>query len=145
MENFDAQLERRVWQRVRADAPPVSLQAMAAAEHTTAAVYLMLSRMMQGQQKEQLRRLFQREREHGRLLSGMSRLSEGKPLSFRAEQPEGDRLEIALRKCYVRTLQAAGNYAARENDPDFGHVFRELRRQEEENCTMILQILGNAP
>ena len=146
MGNFDETLEQRVWQRVRAGADPLSgqtgLQALALAEHSTAAVYLMLARMAQGPEKNLLRQLFERERQHGRVLNGISILQDGEALAIRPVPPENDRPEVALRKCYSRTLQAIAHYAARENDPHYGVIFQQLLRQEQEHCRMIAEVLG---
>lgn len=143
MENFDAALEQRVWQRVRGEGQAATLQAMAAAEQSAAATYLMLSRVAQGPEKAQLRQLFERERNHGRCLNGISILSEDKPLSVRTLPPQNDRPEIALRKCYAQTLRAIREYSGRTEDPEYGHVFRHMLHQEKEHCRMILEILGS--
>ena len=61
MEQIDPQKAQRVWQRVRgeepANAPLTALQSLAAAEWTQASAYLLLSRQMQGEEKELLRKL----------------------------------------------------------------------------------------
>lgn len=146
MEHFDEALEQRVWQRIRGGADPVSgqagLQALALAEHSAAAVYLMLARMAQGPEKALLRQLFERERQHGRILNGINILQEGTALAIRPVPPDNDRAETALRKCYSRTLQAMTHYAARENDPHYGVIFRQLLHQEQEHCRMIAEVLG---
>ena len=33
-------------------------------------------------------------------------------------------------------------YESRQSDPQYGHVFRDLARQEQEHCHRILEILG---
>ena len=142
MEHIDTALEQRVWQRVHAEEQATGLQTLAAGEQTAAAVYLMLSKMLQGPEKAILRQLFERERSHSRWLNGIHLLQTGQRLTARAAPPENDRPEVALRKCYARTLQAIRTYEQRQNDPEFGHVFRELTRQEQEHCRMILDILG---
>ena len=142
MDNVDTELEQRVWQRVRGEAEPMGLQALAAAEQNAAAVYLMLSRMLQGPEKSMLRQMFERERNHSRCLNGISLLSDDRALSVRTAPPSNDRPEVALRKCYTHTLRAISAYATRQEDPEYGHIFRHLRRQEEEHCRMIAEILG---
>lgn len=142
MENLDSGLEQRVWQRVRGEAQSAPLQALAAAEQNLAAVYLMLSRSVQGPEKAMLRQMFERERSHGRCLNGMSMLSDDRALSVRTVPPANDRPDIALRKCYAQTLKSIREYENRVEDPEYGHVFRHLARQEREHCRMILEILG---
>ena len=143
MENIDANMEQRVWQRVRGEGKPGGLQALAAAEQSAAAVYLMLSRSAQGLEKAMLRQLFERERSHGRCLNGMSILSDDRALSVRTAPPANDRPEVALRKCYAQTLRAIREYESRREDGEYGHVFREMARQEREHCRMILELLGS--
>lgn len=142
MAEFDEELEQRVWQRVRGAAAKPPLQTMAAAERSAAAGYLMLSRMMQGRQKELLRQLYHREQNHGRLLKGISVLRDGKRLSVHTVPPEGKTPESILRRCYAATLQAAESYAEQSKDREYGPIFEKLAREERENCAMILEILG---
>lgn len=147
MEQIDPQKAQRVWQRVRgeepANAPLTALQSLAAAEWTQASAYLLLSRQMQGEEKELLRKLSRQEREHGACLRGIHAMATGEPLSARGVPPEAQTPEAVLRKCYSRTLRAAGEYEKRSTDPEYGCVFEELARQERAACRMILQILGN--
>lgn len=146
MDDYDLSMAERVWQRVRGGSAPESqtgLQALAAAEQNAAAVYLFLSKGMQGRKKELLRQLYHRERNHCRYLNGISLLRDGKALSVRTAPPDGQRTEGLLRRCYARTLQAVSEYEARQEDPEYGPVFRELARQEREHCMMILEILGD--
>ena len=144
MEKIDAQLEQRVWQRVRGEERPVALQPLAAAEMNLAAVYRMLMGMYQGPEKAVLRRLFEEERRHSRMLAGIHLLREGKPMTARGVPPEGDRPETALRKCYAQTLRAMRSYSEQANDAEYGHVFREMARQEEEHARLLLELLGSA-
>ena len=143
MENLDTALEQRVWQRVRPSEEVLALQPLVAAEQSLAATYRMLMGMLQGQERLMLRRLFETERRHGQMLSGMYLLTEGKPLSVRTVPLKADRPETALRKCYGQTLRAMRAYDGQKNDPEHGHVFRFLTQQEEEQARMLLEILGS--
>jgi rubrerythrin len=146
MDTFDAKLEKRVWQRVRGEEsvdPAGSLRGLAAREWTEAAVYLMLSRQMQGREKTMLRRLFEEEQAHGACLRGIYALTAGEPLNIRTQPPAPEPPETALRKCYGRELQAAEAYSARTQDPEYGAVFAKMAEQEREHCRMILELLGN--
>lgn len=142
MAEIDEELEKRVWQRVREPETPRSLQAMAAAERSAAAMYLMLSRMMQGRKKELLRQLYHREQLHSRYLSGISLVRDGKALAVRTAPPEGKTPENCLRRCYAGCLQAAREYRSCADDREYGPIFARMAREEEENCAMILEILG---
>ena len=141
MAEFDEELEKRVWQRVRGQ-EQLPLQSMAAAEKSSAAVYLMLSRLMQGRQKELLRQLYHREQNHSRFLNGISILREGKALTARPTPPEGQRIEQLLRRCYAGCLKACQEYAKYAADPEYGHIFSHMAREERDNGRMILEILG---
>lgn len=142
MEKFDEQLENRVWQRVHGQGQVRSLQSLAVSERGNAAAYLRLIRMTQGVQKDLLRRLYERERQHEQCLCGMSRMMEGKNLSVRTLPPPADDLVTALRKCYAASLQAAAEYDRHSPDGEYGCVFQWLAREERGNCAIILEILG---
>ena len=143
MAEFDENMEERIWQRVRGQEQlSMPLQAMAAAEKSSAAMYLMLSRMMQGRQKELLRQLYHREQNHSRYLNGISILREGKALAARPVPPEGQRVEHILRRCYAGCLKAQREYEKYMADPEYGHIFSHMAREERENGLMILEILG---
>lgn len=140
---YDESMEKRVWERVRSEAPQKSLQVLAAAEKANAAVYLRLSRLAQGPEKALLRQLFERERRHGHLLGGIHFLTEDKALSVRTAAPPADTMALALRKCYAATLQAVAEYDRRSQDPEYGHAFARMAAQEREHCTMLLELLGS--
>ncbi len=139
---MDEELEQRVWQRVRGQEAQPSLQTLAVKERSAAAMYLMLSRMAQGRKKELLRQLYHREQNHCRYLCGISVARDGKHLSIRIAAPEAKTAENALRRCYAASLQAMRHYSAGAGDPEYGHVFERLAREEGENGAMILEILG---
>ena len=145
MEKIDPAMEQRVWKRVRADEPaaPTGLQELAAAEQSEAAVFLMLSRQLQGREKALLRKLFEQEQAHGAVLRGMHSTMTGNRLAVRTSPPQPETPETALRKCYGRKLRALAEYESRRSDREYGMVFCHLARQEQEHCAMILEILGN--
>lgn len=142
MGTYDDSMEKRVWDRVRGEAPTRSLQALATAERANAAVYLRLMRLAQGPQKLLLRQLFERERRHGQLLSGIHLLTADKALSVRTAPPAADSVAVALRKCYAATLKAVAEYDSRSQDPEYGPAFTQMAAQEREHCTMLLELLG---
>ena len=145
MDNFDSELEQRVWKRVHGEQPQqnVSLQSLASAEQNEAAVYLMLSRQLQGAEKAMLRRLFSEEQTHGAILRGIHTAMTGQKLTLRTIPPKPETPEIALKKCYARKLKALSEYESRTGDKEFGAVFSYLARQERTHCAMLLEILGN--
>ena len=145
MDNFDSELEQRVWKRVRGEeqAPITGLQALAAAEQNEAGVYLMLSRQLQGAEKSMLRRIFSEEQAHAAILRGVHTVMTGQKISPRTVPPKPETPERALRKCYARKLKTIAEYESRSSDREFGAVFSHLARQERGHCAMILEVLGN--
>lgn len=142
MQTIDETLEKRVWQRVQGVPELTGLPGLAAAERGQAAVYLALSRMAQGEHKSLLRQLYQKERSHSRCLGGICRLLDGRRLQKEGPLPVIERAETALRKCYAQTLRAIQSYQQLESHREYGHVFQMLRQEEEENCRLLLEILG---
>ena len=142
MEKLDEALEKRVWQRIHGQSLAMGLQSLAAAEQSQAAVYLMLSRLNQSTHRPLLRQLYEREKDHGRCINGISLLRDGRELTVHTAPPVNERPDTALRKCYAQTLRAIQAYRQLEEDEEYGHVFRVLRHQEEENCALILQLIG---
>lgn len=146
MDNYNSEMETRVWKRVRGETceeqPQAGLQGLAAAELAESTVYLMLSRQLQGHEKAILRQLFEEEQNHACCLKGIYLLTTGTPLSLRTPPPVPETPELALRKCYARTLQALKEYESRREHPEYGHVFRQLAEDERKHCFMILELLG---
>lgn len=145
MEKFDTELEQRVWKRVRGEeqTPSTGLKALAAAEQSEAAVYLMLSRQLQGREKALLRKMFAEEQTHAAILRGMHDMTAGQRIAARTAPPAPETPEIALRKSYGRKLRALAEYESRLRDPQYGPVFGVLAQQEREHCAMILEIMGS--
>lgn len=139
---FDESTEKRVWERVRGEAPQQSLQALATSEKAAAAVFQRLARMAQGPEKTQLRLLAEESRRHERILRGIHCLTSGKALSIRTAAPAADPAPVALRKCYATALRAARAYADRTGDPEYGPVFGAMAAREQAHCAVILEILG---
>ena len=146
MDNFDSELEQRVWKRVRNETPPpphTSVLGLSAAEQNEAAVYLMLSRQMQGPEKNMLRKLFEQERAHAAVLRGMHTAITGQRAPIRTLPPEPQAPETALRACYARKLKTISEYENRTDDKGYGAVFSQLLQHEREHCAVLLQLLGS--
>ena len=148
MEKYDSEMAARVWQRVQGEAeqvspPPVSAQALAAAETEQAAALLQLSRQLQGREKALVRRLYEEEKTHADILRGIHFLMTGRRVPIRTAPAEGHAPEIALRKCYGAALRAMKEYESRSKDAEYGAAFAALARQDRAHCTMLLEILGS--
>ena len=142
MEKVDQAMEQRVWKRVRGEELPPVLQELAAAELGSAGMFLMLSRQLQGSDKELLRRLYFEEKRHCAILQGMYTAITGQPLPLRTPQPEPGTPQNSLRKCYAGALQAFTAYGQRCADNQYAPVFGELAKQEQAHCAAILELLG---
>lgn len=146
MEQFDTEMESRIWQRVQGGQPPQleqSLQALAAAELSEAAAHLMLSRQLQGKEKAILRRIYEEDQCHAACLKGIHFFTFDTPLAVRHIPPAPDSPVVALRKAYARKLRALRQYESRGNDPEYGGVYKTLAQQEREHCRLILELVGN--
>jgi rubrerythrin len=144
MENYDADMEQRVWQRVLGTEQPQekSLQALAVAELSEAAVHWLLSQQLQGKERAMLRKIFEEDQGHTACLKGIHYFIEDQPLSVRPVVPTPEAPVIALRKSYGRKLNALREYTARASDPEYGHIFQRLAQEEQQHCKTILQIVG---
>lgn len=145
MEKFDTETEGRVWQRVRGEQPPKleqSLQALAAAEQSEAAAFLMLSRQLQGKEKAILRRIYEEDHDHADCLKGIHYFTFDNPLAIRHIPPAPESPVVGLRKAYARKLRALKEYESRSDNPEYGPIFASLARQEWEHCRLILELVG---
>ena len=146
MDKYDTSVEARVWQRVRGteESPPKqSLQTLAAAELSEAAVHLMLSRQLQGKEKALLRKIFEEDQSHASCLKGMHFFQTDSAISVRPVSPAPESPVAALRKSYARKLKIAKEYENRISDPEYGGVYKALAHQEQEHCRLILELVGN--
>ena len=147
MEKYDREMARRVWQRVQGEPPREqpgqNLLAMLQGELMAASTYLMLSRQMSGRAAQVLQRMYREEQNHAAYLKGMYLLAAGQMPALRAPQPVKEPLETALRKCYGAELKSASEYEGCSADPEFGHVFAQMARQEREHCACVLEMIGS--
>ena len=145
MEQFDTEMESRIWQRVQGQKPPrleQSLQALAAAELSEAAAHLMLSRQLQGKEKSILRKIYEEDQSHADCLKGIHYFTFDTPLSVRHIPPAPESPVVALRKAYARKLKVLKQYEIRADDPEYGAVYRLLAQQEQQHCRLILELAG---
>ena len=152
MENYDAQMAARVWERVRGtpqEVPPAAplreedtIAALIAGELAAAAVYARLAQGRDGWEGTLLRRLAGEERAHAACLKGVYRLITGRSAAVQAPPPAREAKEAALRRSYTRTLQALREYGARCASGEFGPAFTILAQQERAHCASLLELLG---
>ena len=146
MKQYDPKTEKMVWDRVQNAAVPASdapaILNLLEEELIDAAAYLRLSKKLPPAQAAVARQLSQQEQSHAGCLRGIYTLITGRKAIVPQQVISDDPPEIVLRRCYGREMRCLAQYEARQNDPQYGHVFRSLARQEQEHCHKILELLG---
>lgn len=147
MAKYDKEMAERVWKRVQGEKSPEqperNLQALILGEWMAASTYLMLSRQMGGKEAELLQRMFREEQNHAACLKGMYVLTTSQKPIIRTPQTMKEPVEATLRRCYSAELQSVAEYEARSADPEFGHAFARMARQEREHCAWVLELIGS--
>ena len=146
MKNYDPKTAARVWDRVQNAAVPAGdsqlILNLIAEEILDAATYLQLSKRLSTPQAAAIKQLAQQEQSHVSCLKGVYTMITGEKPKVLPVKVSDDPPDIVLRRCYGREMRALAQYEARQNDPQYGHVFRSLARQEQEHCHRILEIFG---
>lgn len=149
MLSYDAEIASQVWERVHAgrEEPPQhqDLPGLIAAEHTTAAAYLRLSKHFRGKEAALLQRLAEEEKSHGACLQGIHTLLSGQKAAVIPPASHHETLRGALQRCYRQSLYAAAEYEKRSTHPEFGPVFARFAAQEREHCCSVLALIGKLP
>ena len=146
MKNYDPKTAARAWDRVQNTAVPAGdsqlILNLIAEEALDAAAYLQLSKRLPTPQAAAVKQLAQQEQSHVSCLKGVYTMITGEKPKVLPVKVSDDPPDIVLRRCYGREMRALAQYEARQNDPQYGHVFRMLARQEQEHCRRLLEILG---
>ena len=149
MENYDKAKAARVWQRVQGAAvanPTQGLPGMIAEEWADAALYLALSKRVQGPASAILKKMSQEEQTHMACLKGMYTLQgAGRPDIPAPPPADKAPISLLLRRCYGREMRCMTQYEARVSDPEYGQVFARMAQQEREHCRQLLELLGSLP
>ena len=149
METIDKAKAARVWQRVQGDTaenPTRGLQGLIAEEWADAAIYLSLSRRVQGNAANILRKIGQEEQSHMACLKGIYALqSTGKPDIPPPPPLDKAPVSVILRRCYGREMRCLAQYESRATDPQYGQIYARMAQQEREHCRLILELLGSLP
>ncbi len=149
MEIIDKAKAARVWQRVQgaaAENPTHGLQGLIAEEWADAAIYLSLSRRVQGNTAAILRKIGQEEQSHMACLKGIYALQgTGRPDIPAPPPVDKAPISVILRRCYGREMRCLAQYEARANDPEYGQVYARMAQQEREHCRLVLELLGSLP
>ena len=146
MKNYDPKTAARVWDRVQNTAVPLGdsqlILNIIAEEAMDAATYLQLSKRLPPPQAAVIKQMAQQEQAHVTCLKGVYTMITGEKPKLLPVKISDDPPDIVLRRCYGREMRALAQYEARQSDPQYGHVFRNLARQEQEHCHRLLEILG---
>ena len=147
METYDKAKAARVWQRVQGEAakdPTQGLPGLIAEEWADAAIYLALSRRVQGNAGAVLRKMGQEEQSHMACLKGIYTLQGAGRPDIPAPPPlDNAPVAMILRRCYGREMRCLSQYEARASDPEYGQIFARMAQQEREHCRQILELLGS--
>ena len=146
MKQYDPNIAAKVWDRVQNTVVPVgdaqAVLTLIAEEMTDAATYARLSKRLPPPQAQIIRQISQQEQSHISCLKGIYTLITGEKPLVPPPAVADDPPEIILRRCYGREMRCLSQYESRMSDPQYGHIFRSLARQEQEHCHRILEILG---
>ena len=146
MKQYDPKTAKMVWDRVQNAAVPApdapAILNLIEEELVDAAAYLRLSKKLPPALAAIARQLSQQEQSHAGCLRGIYALITGRKAIVPQPVVADDPPEIVLRRCYGREMRCLAQYEARQNDPQYGHVFHSMARQEQEHCHKILELLG---
>lgn len=146
MKNYDPKTAARVWDRVQHAAVPAGdsqlILNLIAEESLDAATYLQLAKRLQQPLTAVVKQLAGQEQSHISCLKGIYTMITGEKAKILPPKVADDPPDIVLRRCYGREMRALAQYEARQSDPQYGHVFRTLARQEQEHCHRLLELLG---
>lgn len=146
MRQYDPKTAAKVWDRVHSTVPPTgdaqTVLNLIAEEMLDAASYQRLIRRLPPPQAAIAKKLMQQEQSHISCLKGIYTLITGQKPLVPPPTVSDDPPEIMLRRCYGREMRCLSQYESRMGDPQYGHIFRTLARQEQEHCHRILEILG---
>ena len=146
MKNYDPNTAAKVWDRVRSTAvPPGDSQLilnLITEELQDSRTYQHLAKRLPPPYAAIIRQLSQQSQSQAACLKGIYTMITGRGAIVPPPSVTDDSADIVLRRCYGRTMRALTQYESRQEDPQYGHIFRNLARQEQEHCHRILEILG---
>lgn len=146
MKQYDPSAATRVWDRVQntavSTADAQAILNLIAEELQDAAAYQKLRRHLPPPQAAVAGQLARQEQAHAACLRGIYTMITGRKAVLPPPQVTDDPPEIVLRRCYGREMRCLSHYEARQQDVQYGHIFRALARQEQEHCHRILELLG---
>ena len=146
MKPIDPHTAARVWDRVQNTAVPAPdaqvILNQISEELLDAALWQQLARRLPPPQASLARQLSVQDQSHAGCLKGIYTMITGRKPIVPTPTAGDDPPSVLLRRCYGRKMRTLSHYESRQGDPQYGHVFRTLARQEQEHCHRILEILG---
>ena len=146
MENTEQTREQQVWQRVmaRQEMPRGDdLRTLLLAAMEQSGSFRRLSEALSGKQRELVKQLYEAQQAGVACLKGIAALSHQGEEALKLWSPAKEPAAKLLEKCYHRSRRCLVEYTARCADPEFGPVFQQLARREEQICAQIAQLLGS--
>lgn len=145
MDQEDLDLEQRVWARIGDIGPDCEeksgMEMMLRMNEESAYVYRQLAARSSGSRREKLMGLHRQTVSAVQTLRGMLMLEAETP-GRSGVVPCQDSTTRALAKAFRRSSQLYKDYVNEETHAQYGGVFEILARQEAENMTTLLELLG---
>ncbi len=144
MEKINPKQAAGVWERVTAGREQkVSLEELVMENWENALSFLHLSRRIQGPKSARLHSLYQSSQQSADCLKGICLLLTGTRPALGNRPPKQEPVDAALRNCYGRAMRLLARLEENKNDPQYGPVFSRLAVQQQEQCRVILELLGS--
>ena len=143
MENTNK--ERQVWQRVMAPAQSwaeADWQQLLNPAALSAGAYRYLMGALPPEYRSVAARLYRESLETLACLKGLCRLQGQHPGRVQPVPVGRETVDQVLTQSYHRARKAAAEYTARWGEPEWGCVYRELSRREENHCMLLAQLMG---
>lgn len=143
MKQIDPAMARRVWQRVKGEAPAqMMLQELMEGLWEDGNIYRQLARRHRGRRAARFALLHRQSMEQLRLLKGLCALKQQCDPVFSQISPRREPEQVLLQRCYGRTLQRLSWYAANDADPHSAQLLPALIRQTQQHSKWLLELMA---
>ena len=144
MEQYDARLAQRVWQRVRGEAAGMqgNVKSLLLTEAQLGGIFRQLSRTY-AEQKRLWQQLAGDVRRHMATLRGILYVSEGHRGDELPTKPRQEQPEAMLRLCCAQCLKLEKEYRSCADDPEYGCVYAALADANRAQLAAVLEFIGN--
>ena len=146
---YDTRKEARVWQRVqneKAETNPLlqgdHLPALIMEQMQLSAIYLQLSRLLQGKDGAEFVRLAREARAQAVCVKGILVLINGQSPQIAHMPVQITTVDAVLRSCYGKELRLMKAYENRSGEAEYGPVFARLAQRGQAHCCALLELIG---